>query len=243
MARRIPGIFVTGTDVGVGKTVVGAGLAILWQRQGQRVGVFKPIATGCTWRVRLGLIGTDVECLAFAAASDLPLDVINPIRYRQDVDAMTAAEHTRTPIDFDAMWRAYDQVCHTCDVVIVEGVGGLLDPIERKRSVADLADEFGFPLLVVCRSGRGAVSQVRLTVEAARARKLSVAGAVLNAYNAKSPTLAEETSPATLAQTARIAPPIAIPHDPSTDVSAGQIGPSVLDALERLRVKPKPPST
>ncbi len=240
MAPRIPGVFVTGTDFGVGKTVVAAGLAMLWRRQGRRVGVFKPIATGCVRRVRLGLIARDAECLAYCAGTDLPLDVINPIHYRHPVVPTAAADHARTPIDFDALWRAYDQICHTSEVVIVEGVGGLLVPIERDRTVADLAGEFGFPLLIVGRSGLGTVNHTLLTIEAARARDLPIAGVVLNNYNADSPSLAEETNPAALAHCAKIPPPTVVAHDPKTDVKTGQIGPAVLDALKRLRLKGKP---
>ncbi|MBN1343632.1 MAG: dethiobiotin synthase [Phycisphaerae bacterium] len=234
MARQIPGVFVTGTDYGVGKTVIGAGLAMRWREQGLRVGVFKPIATGCTHRVRIGLMSDDAECLAFCAGADLPLDVINPICYRQDLTPMAAAEHVRAPIDWERLWNAYTQVCHDADVVIVEGVGGLLTPLERKRTLADLAVELGLGLLIVAPSDRGTVNHVLLTIEAAKARNLSIAGVVLNDYNDKTPTLAEETNPTTIAQCARTNAPAVVPHDDHTNVKTGKIGPKVLDALGRL---------
>jgi len=224
MTTRLPGIFVTGTDTGVGKTVIAGGLAVLWRRRGWRVGVFKPIATGCTWRVRLGLMSDDAEFLSYCAGSDLPLDLINPIRYRRAVAPM---------------WQAYDQVCHTSDVVIVEGVGGLLVPIERKRMVADLAAEIGLPLLIVARAGLGTINHTLLTVEAARARRLTIAGVVLNGYHTRSPSLAEETNPATIAECANIPVPTVVPRDPHTDVKAGRIGRRVLDALKRLDLHPE----
>jgi len=239
MTTRLPGIFVTGTDTGVGKTVIAGGLAVLWRRRGWRVGVFKPIATGCTWRVRLGLMSDDAEFLSYCAGSDLPLDLINPIRYRRAVAPMVAADECRTPIDFEAMWQAYDQVCHTSDVVIVEGVGGLLVPIERKRMVADLAAEIGLPLLIVARAGLGTINHTLLTVEAARARRLTIAGVVLNGYHTRSPSLAEETNPATIAECANIPVPTVVPRDPHTDVKAGRIGRRVLDALKRLDLHPE----
>jgi dethiobiotin synthetase len=228
---------VTGTDDGVGKTVVASGLAMRWRERGLRVGVFKPIATRCTRRVRLGLMSDDAECLAFCAGAEVPLDVINPIRYWQDLVPMAAAEHAREPIDWDRLWNAYTQVCHDADVVIVEGVGGLLTPLERKRTLADLAGELGFGLLVVAPSDRGAVNHALLTIEAAKARKLSIAGVALNDYNDKTPTLAEETNPGTIAQCAKVPTPIVIPHDGYTDVKAGKIGPKVLDAVGRLSLK------
>ncbi len=240
MSSRVPGIFVTGTDVGVGKTVVAGALAMQWRREGRRVGVFKPIATGCRWRVRLGLMSDDAECLAYCAGSELPLDVVNPIRYRQPTVPMVAANESRRPIDSEAMWHAYDQVCHDADAVIVEGVGGLLVPIERKRLLADLAGEFDLPLLVVGRSDLGTVNQVLLTLEAAKARDLSVAGVVLNGYQSRAPSLAEETNPSALAECARIPHPTIVPHDEQTDVKTGQIGPKVREALTHLTLKIPP---
>jgi dethiobiotin synthetase len=189
----------------------------------------------------LGLISEDAECLALCAGADLPLDIINPIRYRQPVVPMVAADESRTPIDVEALWRAYGQVCHAADVVIVEGVGGLLTPIEKKRTVADLALEFGFPLLIVAPTDLGAVNHVLLTIEAARARNLAIAGVVLNGYNARSPSHAEETNPAAIAQCAKIPAPVVVPHDTTTDVKSGRIGPKVLGALNHVHAKPKPP--
>ncbi len=239
MARKLPGIFVTGTDTGVGKTVVASGLAMLWRRNGLRVGVFKPIATGCTWRMRLGLVSDDAECLAYCAGSDLPLDIINPIRYRRPVAPLVAAEEAHTPIDWETLWSAYEQVCHTSDVVIVEGAGGLLVPIERKRTMAELAVEFGFPLLVVSHAGLGAINHTLLTLEAARARKLTIARVVLNGYNTRSPSLAEETNPATIADCAGVAAPTVVPRDRQTDVESGRIGRRIIEAVGRMGLDPQ----
>jgi len=236
MAERIPGIFVTGTDAGVGKTVVAGGLAILWRRRGLRVGVFKPIATGCVWRMRLGLTSEDAECLSYAAGSDLPLDVVCPIRYRRPLEPFVGAEESRTPIDFEALRYAYDHVCRQSDVVIVEGAGGLLSPVEKKRTMADLAVEFGNPLLIVARSRLGAINHTLLTIAAARARNLPIAGVVLNRYRTRSPSLAEETNPAAIAECAGIAAPTVVPYDRGTDVKAGRIGRRIPEALKHLRL-------
>jgi dethiobiotin synthetase len=237
MASGVPGVFVTGTDVGVGKTTIAGGLATLWRSAGRRVGVFKPISTGCTWRVRLGLVSDDVECLAYCSGSDLPLDTINPIRYRHAVDPIVAAQHAKRPIDFEAIRRAYEQVCYKADVIVIEGWGGLLSPIAIGRTVADLAVEFGLGVLIISHADLGAAGQVMLSIEAVRARGLAVAGVVLNGYNPQSPSLAEESNPATIAECARIAPPTVVPIDPENDVKAGRIGPKVIDALSRLHLK------
>jgi len=78
--RNIPGLFISATDTEVGKTVITAALTVLLQRRGLRVGVFKPVATGCVRRVRLGLVSEDTDYLAYFADSPDPLEVINPVR-------------------------------------------------------------------------------------------------------------------------------------------------------------------
>ncbi len=241
MPRDVPGIYVAGTGVGVGKTVVSAGLARLWSDQGYRVGVFKPIAIGCERRTRIGLISNDAECLAYSAGCDVPLDRINPVRYGPQVVPMAAAEQTKTPIDEDVLWESYEHVCHDADAVIVEGIGGLLTPLARRRFEVDLADEFGLDLLLVGQVGPDAVSRMVMAGEIARSRKLRVVATVLNGYDTNAPSLAEETDPGTIARCSKLTQPVCVPQDGETDVAEGRIGARVLDALARLSLKPRKP--
>lgn len=241
MARDVPGIYVAGTGLGVGKTVAAAGLARLWRDAGWRVGVFKPIATGCERRTRIGLISNDAECLAYSAGSNVPLDRVNPVRYGPQVVPITAAEQTKQPIDDEAIWESYGHVCHDVDAIIVEGIGGLLTPLARRRYEVDLAGEFGLDLLLVGHVGPDAVGQMIMAGEIARSRKLRIVATVLNGYDTNAPSLAEETDPGAIARCSKLPQPICVPQDDETDVAEGRIGPRVLDALATLRLEPRRP--
>ena len=232
--QGIPGLFITGTDTGVGKTVVTAGLAVLLRRRGLRVGVFKPVATGCVRRVRLGLVSEDADFLAYFAESPDELATINPVHYGPPVAPSVAAQRSRRPVDTDAIWRAYRRICDHSDVVLVEGIGGLLVPLADDLLVADLAGQFGLPLVIVAWAGLGTINHTLLTIEAARRRDLEVTAVVLNRYIAKRATLAEETNPETIARHGRVPLPVMIPEDKRTSVADVTLGSDVLAALEHL---------
>src|SRR5450432_2492460 len=102
LPKPIPGLFITGTDTGVGKTVVAAAIANHFLRQGLRVGVCKPIATGCVHR-RGGLVSEDAEFLAHHADSNMPLDVICPQRFAEGLAPAVAAERAGETIDWPAI--------------------------------------------------------------------------------------------------------------------------------------------
>ena len=226
-----PGWFVTGTDTGVGKTVVAGALALLVREQGRRVGVFKPVASGCRRDMRLGLVSEDVEFLAHCADAEVTLETINPVRYAGDLAPMVAAERCKRPVDWGAIDAGWEQVRQTSDWLIAEGAGGLLVPIDRKNNMADLAARLGLPLVIVARPGLGTINHTLLTIEAAKQRKLKIAAVVINRYHPHSATLAEETNPEVIARLARIKIPLIVPFDARVDVRMGIVGESVLYPL------------
>jgi dethiobiotin synthetase len=230
----MPGWFVTGTDTEVGKTVIAGALATLCRQQGRRVGVFKPVATGCRRDVRLGLVSEDAEFLAWCADGPEPLDVINPVRYAGELAPMVAAERKQQPIDWNAIDAAAARTHQSCNWLIVEGAGGLLSPIDANTSVADYAGRLALPLVIVARPGLGTINHTLLTLEAARSRRLQVAAVVINGYHPNSATLAEETNPEVIARLARISIPLIVPFDPQTDVRQGTMGESVLYPLREF---------
>jgi len=186
-------LFVTGTDTGVGKTVIAAAIAAWFRGQGSRVGVLKPIATGCERR-REGLVSTDAELLAHFADSPHPLDVICPQRYAEPVAPAVAAERAGQPLDWAAVQRALDRVSSDSDVIVIEGVGGVLVPLDDRHTVLNLVRWLGVPTLVVARAGLGTINHTLLTLEALRP-VTRIAGLVINRYPAESATVAEETNP------------------------------------------------
>ncbi len=228
------GLFVTGTDTEVGKTVIAGGLARVLHDAGRRVGVMKPIATGCPRQPRVGLVSPDAEFLAHCADAPDTLSEINPIRYAQPLAPSVAARRAKRPVDHQAIRQAFDRIRRRSDYMIVEGIGGLLVPIDDKTCVADLAAELALPLVIVARAGLGTINHTLLTVEAARARDLPIAGIVLNRYQPDSATLAEETNPETIAHHCRLPLPTIVPYDAGTDPAKGRIGPAVLHPLRQF---------
>lgn len=228
------GWFITGTDTDVGKTVVAGALALLLREMGRRVGVFKPIATGCRRDVRLGLVSEDAEFLAHCANAKADLATINPVRYAGDLSPWVAAERHATPIDWAAIDDSWKRISSHSDWQIIEGAGGLLVPIERKVFMADLALRLQYPLIIVARPGLGTINHTLLTLEAARSRGLTVAAVVINRYRPGSATLAEETNPEAISKLTGMPIPLIVPFDPHTDPRQSLLGENVLYPLREF---------
>ena len=181
--RATKGIFVTGTDTGVGKTVVAGALAAWCRHEGIDVGVMKPVATGGR-SLRIGgthrLVSDDAVWLARAAASDDPWPLVNPICLEEPLAPWTASLRQGMPIRLTTILNAFHalRARHTC--VIVEGVGGLLVPLNERLTVADLARRLGLPLLLVARPGLGTLNHTLLSLECIRQRRLACQGIVIN---------------------------------------------------------------
>lgn len=200
------GIFITGTDTGVGKTAVAAGLAAWCRHAGVDVGVMKPIATGCRRAMsatRAGaLISDDARHLARAAGVADDPRLIAPACYREPLAPYAAALRTGRPVSWPAIRRAFHQLSARHAFMIVEGIGGLLVPIDRARTVADLIRLLQLPVVIVARAQLGTLNHTLLTVREAQRQGLRVLGVVLN--DAEPPPsdadgrLASRTNPALL---------------------------------------------
>ncbi len=177
--HRPVGLFITGTDTGVGKTQITAGLAAVLRARGIDVGVFKPIETGCLTR-RGRLVPLDAVTLREASGTHDSLDLINPYRFREPLAPMVAAGQAGRCIDIGRVEERFARLTGRHRVVLVEGAGGLLVPVTEKVSFLDLAVLLRLPLLVVIGSRLGALNHARLTVETALRARLPVTGAVLN---------------------------------------------------------------
>ena len=232
-----PGLFVTGTDTGIGKTVIAGAIAMLQRRAGRRVGVLKPIATGCRFLPGVGLVSSDAEFLAWSAESMHNLATISPVRYHDPLCPLTAARRAKQPIDFTTIADAYSQIAADNDFVVVEGIGGLLVPLTETLTVLDLAEAFNcaeLPLLIVAASTLGTLNHTLLTVQAARSRGLTIAAIVVNGYRADSDDLSEESNPPLLAELTGL-PVICVPDDPDTCVEPKPaLGEAVLFAAGQI---------
>jgi len=194
------GIFITGTDTGVGKTVVAATVARLLRQRGVNVGVMKPVTSGC--REENGsLVSEDAELLAWGAGLDRVDADVAPYLLRQPIAPVEAARRDGIRIDFRIIGNAFERLASRYDFVIVEGAGGLMVPLCEGFLIADLVKHLSLPLLVVTRPNLGTVNQTLLTCFAARQMGISVCGVVINNYP-QQPDVAEESAPALISSLA-----------------------------------------
>ena len=190
--NKTKGIFITGTDTGVGKTTVAAALARLLHDRGVKVGVMKPVTSGCLFSAS-GLVSADAELLAWAAGTDVTAEVA-PYLLKEPLAPSAAAEIEHVRIEFSRILAAFHQIAEQCDFVIVEGAGGLMVPLSGGLLVADLIKLLALPLLVVARPDLGTVNHTVLTTFAARQLEINVRGVVISGYPDR-PSLAESTAP------------------------------------------------
>ena len=226
------GVFVTGTDTGVGKTMVACGLAAALRRQGSRVGVIKPIETGCDSGPD-GLRAADAEALRFFAESGDPAECVCPQRFAEPLAPEVAARRAGSSVDLVRIRAAFDRVAGGADFVIAEGAGGLLVPIADNVSMADLAKSMDLPLLIVVGSKLGAINHALLTVDCARRRGLDVRGYVVN-FPAGGADVAADTNVEVLRR--HLGPPLGvIPWQPQGLVLTPE-GRAALAALFSARI-------
>lgn len=188
-------LFITGTDTGVGKTVIAAALARLLTRQGLRVGVMKPVESGVADVVSLG---SDADLLSWAAVNDQPADLVSPYRLHAAVAPSVAASQEGVKIIPSVIQEAFATLCERHDFVIVEGAGGLMTPVAGGFLVADLINTLQVPALLVCRPQLGTINHTMLSLFAAQQLGITVAGYIINGMPGN-PGLAEEQAPHALA--------------------------------------------
>jgi dethiobiotin synthetase len=183
---------VTGTDTGVGKTLVALALVGAARARGLRVAAMKPVETG------VGTGPTDGERLA-QATGGVPSDV-SPYRLSDPLAPLVAARRAGTMIDDAVLDRAFERLSRERDVVVVEGAGGLLVPLAPRVTSADLFARWGLEVVLVAANRLGALNHVLLTVHAANRAGLTVRCIVLNTLDSREPDLAQATNAATLAE-------------------------------------------
>jgi dethiobiotin synthetase len=184
------GLFVTGTDTAVGKTYVAALIARQLVAAGRRVGVYKPVASGCVAspndlaspdrKGREKLVSDDALQLWQAAGRPGEFDWVCPQCFAAPLSPPRAAREAGRAVDRALLRSGLDYWSASHEILIVEGAGGLLSPASDEDSMADLAADFGFPLIVVAANRLGTINHTLLTLEVAASRKLQVAAVILN---------------------------------------------------------------
>jgi dethiobiotin synthetase len=226
------GVFVTGTGTEVGKTVVAAAIARTAAAAGQRVAVFKPCVTGLEEPAaerpisrdtvasspRGPAVWTDHELLRRAAGSAQSDEQIAPYRYGPPASPHLAAAMTGEEIDPKRLVATARAAADGTDLLVCEGVGGLLVPLAPSYLVRDLAAELGYPLAIAASPGLGTINHTLLTIEAAQAAGLEIVAVVLTPWP-EQPSEIERSNRETIAALGGVAvqtlPPLNL-ADPSS---------------------------
>lgn len=213
------GIFITGTDTGIGKTVVSAGLALTLKHKDLDVGIMKPIQSGSRG---------DTEFLIKATGIKDEIELINPCYFKKPLAPLTASEIEGVQIDITAIKNAFEELCRRHDIVIVEGIGGLLVPLTENYFVSDLILELDIPVIVVSRPGLGTINHTLLTIKHAQESGIDIIGIIFNdtkrvvrqAHHA----LAEKTNPSVIERLSGVPILGTLPYVSSVSVSDCKLG-------------------
>lgn len=241
---RIGGIFVTGTDTGVGKTIVAAGLALGMKRRGWQVGVMKPIQTGAAERggERGELYSPDAEFIQAALAgggklkdspgepeagvahSPFPFNPHTPYVLREPLAPLVCARLEGLEIEPERIIKASQWMEEHYSYLVIEGAGGVLVPICRNYFMIDLIKELGFPVVVVARASLGTINHTLLTLEALRSRQIKVLGVVLNQPTPSQSGICEQTNPEVIQSLGQVDLLGVLPHSPAISLEKGEVG-------------------
>ncbi|KAF0132898.1 MAG: dethiobiotin synthase [Candidatus Saganbacteria bacterium] len=179
------GIFITGTDTGVGKTHITFLLAKYLLGQNLDVSIMKPISCGPKKE-------SDALYLKEKLKLKDPLELINPIHFEKPLAPYPASGFKMNKTKLDKIFSAYKKLSSIHDLVLVEGIGGVMVPITKNYFVADLIKQLNIPAIIVARAGLGTINHTLLTVEILRRKKIDILGIILNGHNGSD--LSEKTN-------------------------------------------------
>ena len=204
--------FITGTDTGVGKTVIAGALAAVLKKKGIDVGVMKPVATG-GW--------DDARFLIRAAGVKDNLFLVNPYCLGTPVVPAVAAEIEGVKIDIRKIKNAYEELSKRHDILIVEGVGGLLVPIYKSYLVTDLINELKLPVIIVAKPGLGTINHTLLTIRQAKVSRINVLGVIISNYDDANAGIAEMTAPEVIERIGKVPVLGIVSHIEGADTEKG----------------------
>lgn len=187
--------FITGTDTGVGKTAITAGLAGSMKKLGVNVGVMKPIATGIPQKI--GFKSADVSIITGASSVKDSEDLINPVFLPIPTSPYDASKLLSVPIDMPLILERYTKLLSIHDVLLVEGIGGIMTPITKNLFVADMIKAMNIEAIIVTRSTLGTLNHTMLTCQICKDYGIKVKGIIINNFDEKG-SIAEKNSPVTL---------------------------------------------
>jgi len=222
--RRKPGLFITAIDTGMGKTVLTCAIAEFFARLGQRVGVSKPFSTGC--RTERGqLVSPDAEALAHFSQFDPAigsLGVVAPVACKSEAAPAVSSALSGQHLDVQPIARSFSTLDEQCDVVLVEGVGGLMNPVDPDRAgvtLLDLARELGYPVVVVTKANHASLNHTAMTCSMLRHGMCRIAGLVVNFYQPDNPDPSMQKNAEWLSMMNQVPTLATIPRMPADQVS------------------------
>lgn len=182
------GVFITGTDTGVGKTIVAVALLEALVASGRRAVGMKPVSAGVPPGAA---INADVEALSRAGNVDAPLFLRNPFAFAPAIAPHLAARASGTAIDLDTIARAHERLAAQADVVVVEGAGGVRVPLDATHDMLDIAQRLALPVLLVVGVRLGCLNHALLSAAAIDARGVAFAGWIANRIDPRMPVADE----------------------------------------------------
>jgi dethiobiotin synthetase len=231
MKNKPAGIFITGTDTGVGKTLVAAALIKVLQKQGLNPGYFKPMASGAL-KTRQGPTAPDVNFVLKATSLNDSPTLVNPVCLVPPLAPLTAAELTGVKWTLSSILKSYRSLQKDHPFMIVEGVGGILVPLKKQFLVTDLMVKMGLPVMVVARPSLGTINHTLMTLTLLKQRGLNVAGFLFNGQKGKA-GLAERTAPQVISKFSGAPFWGNLPFDPKVSERAYSLG-SIPGRLEKM---------
>jgi dethiobiotin synthetase len=187
--------FITGTDTGVGKTSITAGLACSMRKLGIDVGVMKPIATG--YPNKTGFKSSDVAKLVEAASIKDPENLINPIFLPLSTSPYDATKLLELSVDMPLIFEQFKKLLSLHEMLLVEGIGGIMTPITKNFFVADMIKGMGIEAIIVTRATIGTLNHTVMTCKMCKDYGIKIRGLIINNFDEKG-TPAEKNAPITL---------------------------------------------
>jgi len=187
------GFFITGTDTGVGKTLIAGAIARALSLNGRRVGVMKPFESGCR-RDGAAVVPADAVLLRNMAGSQDDLALICPYAFERPLAPGVAADLEQVPISLEKVQKIFNQLSAHYDIMLVEGAGGLMVPVSAEHVIIDIIRLLQLPLIIVARTALGTINHTLLTVKEAQRAGILVCGIILNKVSPEQDE-AEDTNP------------------------------------------------
>jgi dethiobiotin synthetase len=206
-------LFITGTDTGVGKTVVAGAIAAHQKAAGAEVGVMKPAETGCCTRDGK-LVPSDASFLKRASGTTDILGAVCPYTFEEPLAPAIAAKNAGREISAKFLIKVYRAISRQHDMTIVEGAGGIMVPICADYSYLDLASDLDIPVVIVARAGLGTINHTLLTVHALRSKDIDIHSIILNHDRKSAADASTDTNPEVIRELSGIDSVFTLPYMP-----------------------------